>query len=60
MRGVSKAVVKFAGIAVILITLLAQPAMAASTSRDCSTFGTLLRRLVARVLDTTQISFPPG
>jgi hypothetical protein len=60
MRGVSKHVVKFAGIAVILATLLTQPALAASNSRDPSTFVTILKRLVARVLDTTQISFPPG
>jgi hypothetical protein len=60
MRSVSKRVAKYAGVFVI-IALLVQPAMAAtSSSSDGNSFGTFLKRLVVRILDLTQISFPPG
>lgn len=60
MQGVSKLAVKFAAVSILISALLVQPVMAASNSVDGSSWGTYLKRLVTRILDTTDISFPPG
>jgi hypothetical protein len=60
MKSVSRRVAKYVG-AFVIISLLVQPVMAATSSRkDEGSFGTILKKLVARIFDTTQISFPPG
>jgi len=60
MQGVSKLAVRFAAVSILVSALLVQPVMAASNSVDGSSWRTYLKRLVTRILDTTDISFPPG
>jgi hypothetical protein len=61
MQSVSKLAAKFAAVSILISALLVQPVMAASSNPgNGSSWGTFLKRLVTRILDTTDISFPPG
>jgi hypothetical protein len=61
MKGVSKGVAKLFALSAVVLLLGAQPALAApngsSGDRGSHSF---LRTILKRILDLTDISFPPG
>jgi len=61
MKGVSRSVAKLFALCAVVLLLCAQPALAApkgpSVDRGSHSF---LRTLVKRILDLTDIRFPPG
>lgn len=60
MRGVSKRIAKWS-VASAVVVLLAQPTFAAAkTQARDNPFGSLIRRIIVRVLGTIDVSFPPG
>jgi hypothetical protein len=60
MQGVSKRLVRLAAVSVVVVAL-AHPAFAAAQTPDRgNTVGSLLHRIIVRVLDTIQIGLPPG
>ncbi len=61
MRVVSKGVAKLFALCAVVLLLGAQPALAApkGPSGDRGSQG-ILRTIIKRILDLTQISYPPG
>jgi hypothetical protein len=60
MRGVSKRIARLAAVSVVVVAL-AHPALAAAQTPDRgNTFGSLIHRIIARVLDSIDIGLPPG
>jgi hypothetical protein len=60
MRGVSKRIANVATIAVVVATIVVQPALAAAKTPERGIdFGSLIRKII-RALDEIHISYPPG
>jgi hypothetical protein len=61
MKRVSKAVAKLFALSTIVLLLSVQPALAApkTPSGDRGTHS-IIRTIIKRILDLTDISFPPG
>jgi hypothetical protein len=60
MKGVSKRIVRFAAVTVVVAAIVVQPALAAPKAPERGTgLGSLIRKII-RVLDTIDIRLPPG
>jgi hypothetical protein len=59
MRGVSKRVARLAALSILVLALGTQPASAAPQGSSSDHVRNFVR-LIIRIFDETQISFPPG
>jgi hypothetical protein len=60
MTGVSKRIAKMAVVAVFAGTLTQPVLAAAKTPERDGGFGSIIRKIILRALDTIDIGFPPG